>query len=206
MLNCRSWPGQRPSPDRRKPARASMVPVRPRADIRSDGKRTVEPAEVDPPAFMRPLQSRRAGRRMRVCVSMGPVTRPKGEALCRQASSMSDCSRTPKAIRILSRTSPCSLSQPTLCLPPQPLTYRRRNPAAAYAFLSVPIGYFGDWHPSPKRQWVFFISGQMEFEVSDGARFLGVPGSRVLLEDTTGRGHRSRVIGSEAAVMAAVQL
>jgi hypothetical protein len=46
----------------------------------------------------------------------------------------------------------------------------------------------------------------MEFEVSDGARYLGVPGSRVLLEDTAGRGHRSRVIGVEAAVMAAEQL
>jgi len=53
---------------------------------------------------------------------------------------------------------------------------------------------------------VFFISGQMEFEVADGARYLGVPGSRVLLEDTIGTGHRSRVIGAEAAVMAAVQL
>ena len=50
------------------------------------------------------------------------------------------------------------------------------------------------------------VSGQMEFEVSDGDRYLGVLGSRVLLEDTTGRGHRSRVIGAEAAVMAAVQL
>lgn len=97
--------------------------------------------------------------------------------------------------------------EPTNFVPPAPaIDVSPPQPAAAYAFLSVPIGYFGDWHPSPKRQWVFFISGQMEFEVSDGARFLGVPGSRVLLEDTTGRGHRSRVIGSEAAVMAAVQL
>jgi hypothetical protein len=92
-------------------------------------------------------------------------------------------------------------------VPPAPAIHvSQLQPAAAYAFLSVPAGYYGDWHPSPKRQWVFFLSGQMEFEVSDGARYLGVPGSRVLLEDTTGRGHRSRVMGAAAAVMAAVQL
>ena len=90
--------------------------------------------------------------------------------------------------------------------PAPPIHLSPLKPATAYAFLSVPMGYFGDWHPSPKRQWVFFISGQMEFEVSDGTRYLGVPGSTVLLEDTTGRGHRSRVIGAQAAVMAAVQI
>ncbi len=34
------------------------------------------------------------------------------------------------------------------------------KPATAYAFLSVPVRCFGDWHPSPKRQWLFFFSGQ----------------------------------------------
>ena len=86
-------------------------------------------------------------------------------------------------------------------VPPAPAIHvTPPKPAAAYAFLSVPGDYVGDWHPSPKRQWVFFLSGHMEFEVSDGARYLGAPGAKVLLEDTTGRGHRSRVIGAEAAV------
>jgi hypothetical protein len=77
---------------------------------------------------------------------------------------------------------------------------------SACAFLSVPTGYFGDWHPSPKRQWLVFISGQMEFETSDGESFLGRPGSVVLLEDATGPGHRSTVRGEAPAVMMAVQL
>jgi hypothetical protein len=46
----------------------------------------------------------------------------------------------------------------------------------------------------------------MEFEVSDGVRYLGALGAKVLLEDTTGRGNRSKVIGTEVPVMAAVQL
>ena len=96
--------------------------------------------------------------------------------------------------------------EPTNFVPPAPSIHvSPLQPATACAFLSVPIAYFGDWHPSPKRQWLFFLSGQMEFEVSDGARFLGIPGSTVLLEDVVGQGHRSRVIGDEAAIMAAVQ-
>lgn len=78
--------------------------------------------------------------------------------------------------------------------------------ANACAFLSVPAGYVGDWHPSPKRQWLVFISGQMEFETSDGQRFLGRQGSVVLLEDTRGRGHRSTVSADQPAVMLAVQI
>jgi hypothetical protein len=80
------------------------------------------------------------------------------------------------------------------------------QPASGCAFLSVPAGYIGDMHPSPKRQWVVFVSGQMEFETSDGDRFLGRPGSLVLLEDTSGVGHRSTVSRDAPAVMLAVQL
>lgn len=97
--------------------------------------------------------------------------------------------------------------EPTNFVPPAPaINVSPLKPANAYAFLSVPVGYVGDWHPSPKRQWLFFMSGQMEFEVSDGRRYIGVPGSTVFLEDITGRGHRSRVMGVEPAVMAAVQI
>lgn len=51
--------------------------------------------------------------------------------------------------------------EPTNFVPPAPAIHvSALKPATAYAFLSVPVGYFGDWHPSPKRQWLFFISGQ----------------------------------------------
>lgn len=90
--------------------------------------------------------------------------------------------------------------------PAPPIGVSPLQVASSCSFLSVPAGYVGDWHPSPKRQWLVFISGQMEFETSDGERFLGQPGSVVLLEDTTGPGHRSTVRGEEPAVMLAVQL
>lgn len=77
--------------------------------------------------------------------------------------------------------------------------------AVTYGFLRVPSGYVGDWHPSPRRQWLFFLSGAMEFTMTDGTVYTARPGSPMLLEDTTGRGHQSRVLGADA-VMAAVQL
>ncbi|MGH8808071.1 MAG: cupin domain-containing protein [Noviherbaspirillum sp.] len=80
------------------------------------------------------------------------------------------------------------------------------NPAARCGFLRVPKGWTGELHPSPLRMWVFFLSGEMEFEASDGERRSCVAGTAMLLEDTTGKGHLSRVVGDADAVLAVVQL
>jgi hypothetical protein len=50
--------------------------------------------------------------------------------------------------------------------------------------------------------WIFVLSGQMEFEAGDGERHQVGPGSALLLKDTTGLGHRSRVIGVDVATLA----
>lgn len=52
---------------------------------------------------------------------------------------------------------------------------------------------------------MIYLSGEMDFEVSDGEVRRLMPGSILLLEDTTGKGHVSRVIAGDAT-MAAVQL
>ena len=79
-------------------------------------------------------------------------------------------------------------------------------PAARCRFLRVPAGWSGELHPSPLRMWVYFLSGEMEFEASDGERRPGMPGKAILLEDTTGKGHLSRVVGNADAILAIVQL
>jgi hypothetical protein len=53
---------------------------------------------------------------------------------------------------------------------------------------------------------MFHLAGQVEGETSDGERRVIGPGTIVLLEDTTGRGHRSRVLGTEHVVIGVVQL
>ncbi|MCP4547100.1 MAG: cupin domain-containing protein, partial [bacterium] len=69
-----------------------------------------------------------------------------------------------------------------------------------------PPGWEGDWHPAPKRQWMLYLAGEVEAEASDGeTRRIG-PGSITLLEDTWGKGHRSRVIGDTEVLLAVVQL
>lgn len=74
--------------------------------------------------------------------------------------------------------------------------------------LSAPLGtesvvfretgadYDYDWHPAPARQLVVLLDGEIEIEVGDGEirRFRG--GEILLLEDTAGRGHRTRNVGA----------
>src|SRR5215211_7240218 len=65
-------------------------------------------------------------------------------------------------------------------------------PAAATAFARLPPGWHGDYHPSPRRQVVVPVSGEMVVTTSDGeTRRIG-PGTIWLLEDTTGKGHLTR--------------
>lgn len=78
--------------------------------------------------------------------------------------------------------------------------------AVRQGFLVVPTGWVGDLHPTPMRMWIFLLDGEMEFEASDGACRSLVPGSALLLEDTHGKGHCSRVIGGNIATLAIVQM
>jgi hypothetical protein len=55
--------------------------------------------------------------------------------------------------------------------------------------------YFIDWHNAPRRQFVINLSGEVEITVSDGEKRRFGPGSILLAEDVTGKGHISRGIG-----------
>jgi hypothetical protein len=49
------------------------------------------------------------------------------------------------------------------------------------------------WHNAPRRQFAI-ADKDMEFEVSDGQRRHVGAGTVVLVEDTTGKGHRTRAL------------
>src|SRR6266567_2717947 len=66
-------------------------------------------------------------------------------------------------------------------------------------FATLPVGWDGSWHPAPARSYFFMLSGQLEVEVSGWQRRRIKPGDAVLLEDTSGMGHRTRVIGDSPA-------
>jgi quercetin dioxygenase-like cupin family protein len=73
-------------------------------------------------------------------------------------------------------------------------------------FNQLPAGTFIDWHPAPRRQYVIILSGQLEIGLSDGSLRRFGPGDARLVEDISGKGHTTRVIGAEPVVTAVVPL
>lgn len=65
-------------------------------------------------------------------------------------------------------------------------------PAKAVRFRKNPPDYDYDWHVAPARQYIVLLNGIIEIEVSDGARRAFQGGDILLMEDTTGKGHRTR--------------
>ena len=50
-----------------------------------------------------------------------------------------------------------------------------------------------DWHTAPRRQFAINMTGTLEVEISNGSRQSIGQGDLVFLEDTTGKGHVTRV-------------
>jgi hypothetical protein len=57
-----------------------------------------------------------------------------------------------------------------------------------------------DWHPAPRRQFVVNLTGAVKITASDGEERIFGPGSIMLADDTTGKGHLSQHHGDEERV------
>jgi hypothetical protein len=90
--------------------------------------------------------------------------------------------------------------------PAPPVGLTSYIPANRLVFFKIPSGWFGDWHPAPKRQFFCCLSGEFELTASDGETRIYRAGEVFLLEDTWGKGHISRVTGKEDFIAAIVQL
>jgi len=90
--------------------------------------------------------------------------------------------------------------------PASPFSVSALTTATQTGFLHLPVGWVGEMHPSPIRMWIFVLQGEMHFEASNGDSQRISAGSAVLLEDTVGIGHFSKVTGEEAAVLAVVRI
>ena len=88
--------------------------------------------------------------------------------------------------------------------PAIPLNTSSPQPAEATLFLELPVGWFGDWHPTPVRQWLILMAGACEFSAGDGDTCRRQAGDVVMLDDVTGKGHCTRVIGDAPVRMAAI--
>jgi len=68
-------------------------------------------------------------------------------------------------------------------------------------FRRLPPGFFRDWHPVSRRQYVITLSGRGEVELASGRTIRSEPGHVFLAEDLTGQGHITRVLGTEDHVL-----
>jgi quercetin dioxygenase-like cupin family protein len=79
------------------------------------------------------------------------------------------------------------------------------NPTELFKLLQVtsaelhrtPGGNVDDWHRAPRRQYVITLSGHAELEVAGGKKITVGPGNVDLVEDTTGKGHVTKVVGTD---------
>ena len=90
--------------------------------------------------------------------------------------------------------------------PAPPLHLSAYHSASRCVFYSAQPGWFGDWHPAPARQYMVLLSGKVDVETSDGGTVNLVPGDVILVEDTWGKGHRSKNVGDGDFHFLVVQL
>lgn len=57
-------------------------------------------------------------------------------------------------------------------------------PAAGYQLRHSPVGFRSDWHCTPKGQWVFILSGEMEIGLRDGSSRVFRAGEHFFSDDT----------------------
>ncbi|WP_206433215.1 hypothetical protein [Sphingomonas sp. S-NIH.Pt15_0812] len=79
---------------------------------------------------------------------------------------------------------------------------------SAVDFAILPLGWVGDWHESPKPQWVIPLRGRWFIETMDGNRVEMGPGDIHFGQDqetTNGKGHRSGQIGDEPCFQIIIQ-
>ena len=90
--------------------------------------------------------------------------------------------------------------------PAPPLSLSSFTPATQFGFMNAPAGWSSDWHPAAARNIFFVLSGAWEVTASDGETRRFEAGSVLLVEDTTGKGHSSRVVSAIDSLAAMVEL
>jgi len=87
-----------------------------------------------------------------------------------------------------------------------PLRLSPAQAAVDYRFMDAPAGWTSDGHPSSARNFFVVLSGEWEVTASDGEARRFKTGDVLLVEDTTGKGHRSRVVSEVDSLALLVKL
>ena len=96
---------------------------------------------------------------------------------------------------------------PTDFAPPAPpLDLSALQRGTGVRFMGAAPGWVGTPHPSPRRQLFIVLAGEMAGVASDGQVRSFRAGQVLLMEDTFGKGHLSRVVGDDYMLSAIVSL
>ncbi len=97
---------------------------------------------------------------------------------------------------------------PTDFAPPAPpLHVAALFPVTGCGFVCAPVDWGGQIpHPSPRRQLICNLRGEYEVTASDGTVRRFPVGSMLLLEDTTGEGHTTRIVSDDDLLIFSVTL
>jgi hypothetical protein len=97
---------------------------------------------------------------------------------------------------------------PGFAMPPaDPLHLARFAPAERCYWLGAPDDWRGDTaHPTPRRQILVTVQGEYEVTAGDGMKRRFPIGSVVLVEDTTGSGHSTKITSAGEPLVIAVGL
>lgn len=87
-----------------------------------------------------------------------------------------------------------------------PLRISKGFEATEASFFGAPVGWKSDWHPSSGRHLFAVLAGVWEVTASDGEVRTFAKGDVLLVDDTTGKGHRSRVTSVEDSLALLVTL
>ncbi len=69
--------------------------------------------------------------------------------------------------------------------------------ATGLIFRKTDPDYDYDWHNAPRRQYIIMLDGAVDVEIGDGTIRRFSTGDILLVEDTTGQGHKSKAVNNQ---------
>lgn len=88
----------------------------------------------------------------------------------------------------------------------QPLgKYSRKYPVTGMMFRDFEKGAVFDWHNAPQPQYIIYLEGKVEVEVSSGEKRIFKPGDVLLATDLTGKGHITRTLTKGRSIIITVK-
>jgi Cupin domain len=91
--------------------------------------------------------------------------------------------------------------------PPAPVLFVSHSYRAdGLQFIRLPAGWTGDSIHPPKAQFLICLKGHLEVTASDGEKRTFGPGDSIMMEDISGKGHRTRVKGTNECIAAVIPI